>query len=159
VTGCPCASDLNILVCRTSSCTPTDRFIASAPFIAGALAVFASGAIARFTIDRLLDRRKASEADSADFADFIAEATGLVGAFLLFVMGLLVVISSDKLQATVVLVAFVLLIPLGWPVWRFVSQKDPIRSVRKKRGRVLGWCSYMMAAANALAVLLVFFVI
>jgi hypothetical protein len=157
--ACPCTSDLNVIVCRVSACDISGRFIASAPFIAGALAVMISGGVAYFTADRLLDRRNAAQADAADYADFIAEATGLVAALATFVIGLIVVASQDSLQAVVVLAGAILLIPLGWITWKFVSQKDPMKSVREKRGRALGWRSYTVIAANLSAVVLVFLII
>jgi hypothetical protein len=159
VSACPCTSDLNVIVCRVSACDISGRFIASAAFIAGALAVLISGGIAYFTTDRLLDRSNAAQSDAADYADFIAEVTGLVAALAIFVIGLIVVASQDSLQAVVVLAGVFLLAPLAWITWKFVSQKDPMKSVRKKRGHALGWRSYTMIAANLAAVLLVFFII
>jgi hypothetical protein len=159
VTGCPCSSELNVLVCRSNSCGWSGRFINSAPFIAGAIAIFASAALARFTIDRLLKRTQPSESDAADFADFVAEASGLVGALLVFAIGVIVVISADNLQAIVVLLSVLIILPLIWIVWSLISQEDAIRYVRNKRGHVLGWRSYALAAANFVAVILVFLVI
>jgi hypothetical protein len=150
---------LNIIVCRATACDISGRFIASAPFIAGALAIVISGGVAYFTADRLLDRDNAAQADAADYADFIAEAAGLVAALAIFVLGLIVVASQDGLKAVVVLVGIFSLIPLGWIVWRFVSQSDPMKSVRKKKGRALGWRSYAMVAANLAAVVFVFLII
>ena len=118
-----------------------------------------SGGVAYFTAERLLDRNVAAQADAADYADFIAEATGLVAALAIFIIGLIVVASQDNLQAVVILVAVILLIPLGWIVWKFVSQSDPTKSVRKKRGHALGWRSYTMIASNLVAVFLIFFII
>jgi hypothetical protein len=109
--------------------------------------------------DRLLDRKEPSQADSADFADFVSESTGLVGALFVFIIGFIVVASGDNLNAVVVLAGALVLFPLGWFVWRFVSQKDPIKSVRRKRGRSLGWRSYTLATANLAAVVLVFLII
>lgn len=141
------------------ACGISGRFIASAAFIAGALAVLISGGIAYFTVNRLLNRSDPAQSDAADYADFIAEATGLVSALAIFVIGLVVIASQDNLQAIVILVGVILLIPLGWIVWRFVSQRDPTRSVREKRGHALGWRSYTMIAANLAAVFLVFLII
>jgi hypothetical protein len=159
VNACPCISDLNVIVCRVSACDISGRFIASAPFIVGALAVAISGGVAYFTIERLLDRSNAAQSDSADYADYIAEATGLVVALATLVIGLIVVASQDSLQAVVVLAGVVLLVPLGWITWKFVSQNDPTRSVREKRDRKLGWRSYTMIVANLVAVFLVFLII
>ncbi len=157
--ACPCHSDLNLIVCRAVACGWSGRFIDSAPFIAGAVAIFVSGGVTRFMTDRLLDRKEPSQADSADFADFVSEATGLVGALFVFIIGLIVVASGDNLNALVVLAGVFVLFPLGWFVWRFISQKDPIKSVRRKRGRSLGWRSYTLATANLAAVVLVFLII
>jgi glucose-6-phosphate-specific signal transduction histidine kinase len=159
VNACPCTSQLNIIVCRVNACSISERFIASAPFIAGALVVLISGGVAYFTAERLLDRDKPAEADAADYADFIAEATGLVAALATLVIGLIVVASQDSLQAIIILVGAILLIPLAWIVWKFVSLKDPMKSIRKKRGRELGWRSYTMIAANLFAVFLVLLII
>jgi hypothetical protein len=157
--ACPCASDLNIIVCRVDSCGPAGRFIVAAPFIAGALAVLISGGVSSFTIDRLLDRNKPGQSDAADYADYTAETTGLVVALATLVIGLIVVASQDSLQAIVILIGAVLLVPFVWIVWRFVSKKDPTKTVRQKRGRALGWRSYTLIAANVIAVLLVFLII
>ncbi len=157
--GCSCQSDLNIFVCRTISCGFTGRFIDSAPFIAGAIAIFLSGAVTRFTIDRLLSRKEPSQSDAADFADYVSEATGLVVALLIFVIGFIVVASGDNLQSAVVLLGVFALVPLVWIVGQFISERDPIKYTRKKRGRALGWRSYTLAIANILAVALVFLVI
>jgi hypothetical protein len=159
VNGCPCTSDLNIIVCRVSACGISGRFIASAPFVVGALAVVISGGFTYFTIDRLLSRTNPAQSDAADYADFIAEAAGLVAALAILVVGLIVVASQDSLQAIVILVGVIPIVVLGWIVWRFVSQKDPTKSVRKKRGHALGWRSKIMIAANLAAVFLVFLII
>ena len=124
----------------------------------GALAVLISGGVAYFTIERLFDRSKAGQADSADYADYITEATGLVAALVTLVVGLIVVASQDDLEALVILVGAVSIIPLAWVTWVFVSQRDPIKSVRQKRHK-LGWRSYTMIAANLAAVFLVFLII
>lgn len=157
--GCPCKSDLNIFVCRTVSCGFTGRFINSVPFIVGALAIFVAGGVARFTTDRLLNREIPAEADAADFADFVSEATGLVGALFVFIIGLVIVASADNLQAIIVLISAMCTLPLVWIVWRFVSHSDPIIVVRNKRGHGLGWRSYTLACTNLAAVVLVFLVI
>jgi glucose-6-phosphate-specific signal transduction histidine kinase len=159
MSACPCTSPLNIVVCRVSECSISGRFIASAPFIAGALVVLISGGVAAFTVDRLLDRSKPSQADAADYADFISEATGVVAALATLIIGLIVVASQDSVKAIVILVGAFLLAPLAVVVWRFVSQRDPTLSVRKKRGRRLGWRSYIMIAANLVAVFLVVLII
>ena len=147
------------MVCRSASCGWSGRFIDSAPFIAGAIAIFASAALARFTIDRLLKRAQPSESDAADFADYVAEASGLVGALFVFVIGVIVVAGADNLQAIVVLLGSLAIVPLAWTVWSLISQKDVFIYVRNKRSRVLGWRSYTLAAANFFAVILVFLII
>jgi hypothetical protein len=157
--GCSCKSNLNIFVCRTDSCGFTGRFIDSLPFVVGALAIIVAGGVARFTTDRLLNRKNAAEADAADFADFVSEATGLVGALFVFIIGVVIVASADKLQAIIVLISALCTLPLVWIVWKFVSHSDPIIAVRSKRGHGLGWRSYTLTCANLAAVVLVFLII
>jgi hypothetical protein len=157
--ACPCHSSLNFAVCRVTACGFSGRFIDSAPFIAGAVAILVSGAITRFTTDRLFNRRRPDQADAADFADFVSESTGLVSAFLVFIIGVAVVASGDNLTATTVLAEAIIVLPLGWMVWSHASRNDPYIAVRQKRGHTLGWRSYTMAAVNIAAVILVFLVI
>jgi uncharacterized sodium:solute symporter family permease YidK len=157
--ACPCVSDLNVIVCRVSACDFSGRFIASASFLAGALVILMSGAIASFTIDRLLARSNPAQADAADYADYISEVTGLAAALATLVIGLIVVASQDSLQALVILAGAVLIIPFAWITGSFFLKRDPLASVRKKRGRALGWRSYTLIGANLAAIGLVFFII
>jgi len=152
VVGCPCSSDLNILVCRSASCGWSGRFIDSAPFVAGAIAILACGGVARFTIDRLNKRANPPQSDAADLADYVSETTGLVGSLLVFIIGIVVVASADNLQAIIILLSALAALPLVWIVWSLVSQEDPSRYVRRKSDRALGWRSYALAGANFLAV-------
>ena len=157
--ACPCHSAFNFAVCRVAACGLTGRFIDAAPFIVGAAAILISGAITSFTVDRLLDRRRGDQADGADFADFVSESAGLASALFVFVIGIIVVASGDNLSAAVILAESIIALPLAAMVWKYVSLKDPIIAVRKKRGHALGWRSYIMAAVNIAAVALVFLVI
>jgi hypothetical protein len=159
MTGCPCRSDLNTIVCRSVSCGWSGRFIDSAPFIVGAIAILACGGFARFTIDRLLDRANPRQSDTADYADFISEATGLVGGLLTFVIGVIVVASADNLSAAIVLLCVLAIVPLWWISWGLISNNDPFEYGRKKRGHSLSWRSYALTAATALAVVLVFLIL
>ena len=148
-----------MIVCRSTSCSWSGRFIDSAPFIAGAIAILACGAVAHFTIDRLNKRATPSQSDAADLADYVSETTGLVGSLLVFVIGIIVVASADNLQAIIILLGVLAAVPLTWIVWSLVSQEDASTYVRNKRDRVLGWRSYTLAGANLIAVILVFLII
>jgi hypothetical protein len=125
----------------------------------GAVAILVAGGATQFMTRRLLDRGVDTDADISDFADFISEAVGLVTSLLVFVIGFMVVASGDGLPAVAVLLGIIAILPLGWLVWRFVAQDDPIKAVRKKRDRALSWRSYVIAIANLGAVVLVFLVI
>ena len=157
--GCPCQSDLNFIVCRPESCGWSGRLIDATPFIAGAVAILVAGGVTQFMTDRLLNRGVATEADTSDFANFISESAGLVTSLLVFVIGFIAIASADNLPAIAILVGIIIILPLGWLIWRFVSKDDPIKIVRKKKDRALGWRSYMMTIANLGAVILVFLVI